>query len=125
MLVQVGGFLNNVPRLLSALQGMPVEPVFVGIMDLQAPGRKGHLGRALGFLKLNGLRVAMNEGMIRTFGLDARDLAMEDQESAYLTDAEKRREGYAHIVSANMLGLTSARALYPTMFNKHHVFSKC
>lgn len=38
------------------------------------------------------------------------------QESLYLTDEEKKREGFASISSANMLGLKDARALQPTFF---------
>ena len=63
-------------------------------------------------MKSYGLDVALdNVGIMESIGLDRADLAVDDQESVYLTSDELRAQGYHAVASANMNGLSSLRAI--------------
>ena len=62
----------------------------------------------MAFLKKYGLDVALdNVGLMEQFGLDQVNLAVDDQDSVYLTEAELKAEGYHGMASVNVNGLYS------------------
>jgi hypothetical protein len=107
-----------------AMAGRKIEPTFLGVMDLKANKRKGNLEAAINFLKLHGLQLAMDDpGLMRRFGLDAMDFSTPDQESVYLTEEERKREGFADIVSANHIGDFDTTSTHKVFFN-HPIFGE-
>ncbi len=107
-----------------ALQGKKVEPVFVAVTDLRAPGRKGNVQNALNFLKYHGLKLGMDDaGLMETLGLDEFDVTIGHQESTYLSAEDIRRYGPQGSASANLLGIHSARPLEKVFF-KHPIFGR-
>ena len=74
--------------------GKPVLPTIVSIVDLKSNNGKTSAGPALAFLKSYGLDVGLeNTKLYETFGLDGISLAVEDQDSVYLTHDELKAEG--------------------------------
>ena len=60
----------------------------------------------MAFLKKFGLDVALdNVWLMEKFGLDKVDLAVDDQDSVYLTQDELKAEGYHGMTSVNVNGL--------------------
>ena len=96
------------PQILKWKSGRKVEPVVVSVVDLKSNSGKTPAGPALAFLKSYGLDVALdNVGLMEQFGLDGVNLAVEDQDSVYLTKDELKAEGYHGMASVNVNGLYS------------------
>ena len=94
------------PQLLKWQSGRKVEPVVISIVDLKSNSGRTPAGPALAFLKKFGLDVALdNVGLMEKFGLDKVDLAVDDQDSVYLTQDELKAEGYHGMTSVNVNGL--------------------
>ena len=94
------------PQLLKWQSGRNVEPVVISIVDLKSNSGRTPAGPALAFLKKFGLDVALdNVGLMEKFGLDKVDLAVDDQDSVYLTQDELKAEGYHGMTSVNLNGL--------------------
>ena len=94
------------PQLLKWQSGRKVEPVVISIVDLKSKSGRTPAGPALAFLKKFGLDVALdNVGLMEKFGLDKVDLAVDDQDSVYLTQDELKAEGYHGMTSVNLNGL--------------------
>ena len=94
------------PQLLKWQSGRKVEPVVISIVDLKSNSGRTPAGPALAFLKKFGLDVALdNVGLMEKFGLDQVDLAVDDQDSVYLTQDELKAEGYHGMTSVNVNGL--------------------
>ncbi len=103
----------KIPQVLKWKSGKTLEPVVISVVDLKSPTKKTNAGKAIAFMKSYGLEVAFdNVGIMEKVGMDSYDLAVDDQESVYLTNDELKAEGYHAMISANMNGLRSFRAVY-------------
>ena len=93
---------------MQAMQGRKVEPVFVAVVDLKAPGRKANVAKAINFLKYFGLKLGMDDpGLIETLGMDEFDVTVAYQESVYLTEEELSRKGmYQFTAKTNLVACT-------------------
>ena len=110
--------MNTMPRILRALDGKKVDPIVAIVMDLKAPGRKGNLQSALNFLRHHGVKLAMDDaGLMSTLGLDAIDLTVGDQTDYYLTDEERKKEGFASIAAASMNHVETTKPIERVFFN--------
>ena len=95
-------FLIKAPEFLRWQAGKPVLPTIVSVVDLKSNNGKTAAGPALNFLKKYGLDVGLeNEKLYEMFGLDGISLAVDDQDSVYLTHDELKQEGYHTLISAN------------------------
>ena len=106
--VWLAWIMIKAPQILKWKSGRKVEPVVVSVVDLKSNSGKTPAGPALAFLKSYGLDVALdNVGLMEQFGLDGVNLAVEDQDSVYLTKDELKAEGYHGMASVNVNGLYS------------------
>ena len=104
--VWLAWIMIKAPQLLKWQSGRKVEPVVISIVDLKSNSGRTPAGPALAFLKKFGLDVALdNVGLMEKFGLDKVDLAVDDQDSVYLTQDELKAEGYHGMTSVNLNGL--------------------
>ena len=113
--VWLAWIMIKAPQLLKWQSGRKVEPVVISIVDLKSNSGRTPAGPALAFLKKFGLDVALdNVGLMEKFGLDKVDLAVDDQDSVYLTQDELKAEGYHGMTSVNVNGLYTykVRLLY-------------
>jgi len=111
-------FLIKAPEFLRWQAGKPVLPTIVSVVDLKSNNGKTAAGPALNFLKKYGLDVGLeNEKLYEMFGLDGISLAVDDQDSVYLTHDELKQEGYHTLISANSNGLHTYKPLEDIYFH--------
>ena len=97
-------FLIKAPEILRWQAGKPVLPTIVSVVDLKSNNGKTAAGPALNFLKKYGLDVGLeNEKLYEMFGLDGISLAVDDQDSVYLTHDELKKEGTFEICKFEFL----------------------
>ena len=97
------------------------EPVFVSMVDNNpATGRYTARKPAIQLLRRYGIKVAYDEIVSRIL---PNMLDLDDYESEYLSNEEKRTKGYQAVYSANLMNLRNLKPLEHIIF-EHSVFCK-
>ncbi len=107
----------QVPKMIKWKNGRLIEPTFVSVVDINSPEVRTPAGPAIEFMKSYGLEVAFSKAFVENVGLDKTNLAVEDQESVYMTHDELKAEGYHAMSSANMNSLRSLATVHDMFLN--------